>query len=794
MRFVDAFLYVLSNVSLVSLSRCAAAGRLDDEIDAAFQDLGLDMGDLDGLLDGPSAGNSGGGNNTRAAPASTSESRAWEDEMAEMDRFLDEAGAGAPRASSVTVTSSRGGDGGRVSVVARPAAAAPKRDVTEDDAALKVSREQPTLVRTQYAGGDATPTAVSTAGLDEVDNLLGQIKGEESHQLADSTQFIVNQDAISNCVIDFISLYTKLSQGPLPPEDVTEFVSLTEFLREEIMANYDKFALWLETLPNENLVSLHANRNQLKQSSAALLEVVKRYAGDSKKSDIVREIQTRVQTIVGDCWSFYVNSNDPWKYDHVVFYQVEELIKVAKRLLLAAKCESGEDWVTVCLLASNQAVVVARVCNFVSFTKRNLHLQKDISNVVVLLAKLIKRTMQVGDDCRRAPDNAKFKSQLNELQKAFIAQIRVLHQKVRAPVAAADSVVYTPEILLELATGYKSASKSLLDSIDNYCSLFGSSSDVDVQELIELGEFISRDISKMAKLFRDVPAALVVNVLNVAFNVSKLARIIVKWAELPSTHALTRDLLLSAMQTALNYSIQAKLLSSLKAASYPVVEIESSTYTAMRGLSMAISALYDACCFLDVSAMGTGSGGSDSDPNAVAQATALCLHFGHPTPVERKLELEDHFADNPDLNLRKGTTAGPTGGAGDALDDLDLDLNDDATLRGRSNTATLNADDLLNSVEDLLADPSLQQRTPTKASSTPAARAQPAAAAKPAAAPAPVEDDEADFPPLQPLPLQPPPLSDTDGYKDYMRLKYEHQQRENAILLRQMKRERAQGK
>lgn len=83
-------------------------------------------------------------------------------------------------------------------------------------------------------------------------------------------------------------------------------------------------------------------------------------------------------------------------------------------------------------------------------------------------------------------------------------------------------MVYTPEILLELATGYKSASKSLLDSIDNFCQLGGTSTDVDVQEMIELGEFISRDVAKMSKLFRDIPASLVVNVLNIAFNVSKV--------------------------------------------------------------------------------------------------------------------------------------------------------------------------------------------------------------------------------------------------------------------------------
>jgi hypothetical protein len=94
------------------------------------------------------------------------------------------------------------------------------------------------------------------------------------------------------------------------------------------MVNYDKFSMWLETLPNENLVSLHANRNQLKQSSAALLEEVKRFVVETSKKEAAKALLTRVQTVVGDCWSFYTNSNDPWKYDHVMFAQIEELIKV----------------------------------------------------------------------------------------------------------------------------------------------------------------------------------------------------------------------------------------------------------------------------------------------------------------------------------------------------------------------------------------------------------------------------------------------------------------------------------
>ncbi len=42
---------------------------------------------------------------------------------------------------------------------------------------------------------------------------------------------------------------------------------------------------------------------------------------------------------------------------------------MVKRLFLAAKCESGEDWVTICLIASNQTVIVSRLANFISFSK-----------------------------------------------------------------------------------------------------------------------------------------------------------------------------------------------------------------------------------------------------------------------------------------------------------------------------------------------------------------------------------------------------------------------------------------
>jgi hypothetical protein len=124
-----------------------------------------------------------------------------------------------------------------------------------------------------------------------------------------------------------------------------------------------------------------------------------------------------------------------------------------------------------------------------------------------------------------------------------------------------------------------------------------------------------------------------------------------------------------------------------------------------------------------------------------------------------QIELEDHFADNPDINVRSSSAP-----SGSALDGLDLDIDDD-TQRRRANS-TLNADDLLNSVEDLLADPTMRQqpqKQPPQQQQQQQKTAQ-AVSQKPAA----VEEEE-DFPYLEPLPAQPPSLSDTEGYTNYMR-------------------------
>jgi hypothetical protein len=147
----------------------AESGGLDDEIDAAFQDLGLDMGDLDSLsshdpVQKPAAAKQ---SNKAATPS-------WEDEMAEMDRFLDEAGAG---------------DGAQF----QAAVAASSAQNTDEDARLQVQREKPSLLQPKFADQDDEANGSTGRALDDVDALLGQIKGEESHQLAVSTQFIVNQ-------------------------------------------------------------------------------------------------------------------------------------------------------------------------------------------------------------------------------------------------------------------------------------------------------------------------------------------------------------------------------------------------------------------------------------------------------------------------------------------------------------------------------------------------------------------------------------------------------------------------
>merc|ERR1712000_677504 len=111
-------------------------------------------------------------------------------------------------------------------------------------------------------------------------------------------------------------------------------------------------------------------------------------------------------------------------------------------------------------------------------------------------------------------------------------------------------------------------------------------------------------------------------------------------------------------------------------------------------------------------------------------------------------------------------------GGGSELDNLDLDLGSGGTMRGRSGTSNLNADDLLSSVEDLLSDPTMHQRD----NNSKKQQEQQQASSQPAQE----DSDEEDFPYLEPLPAQPPSLGDTEGYKAYMRLKYEWQQRENA--------------
>jgi len=240
------------------------------------------------------------------------------------------------------------------------------------------------------------------------------------------------------------------------------------------------------------------------------------------------------------------------------------------------------------------------------------------------------------------------------------------------------------------------------------------------------------------------------NIMGIAFNISKIARVVVKWAELPSTGSKTRDLLLSTMQTALNYSIQAKAISSLKAASFPILEIESSLFTACRGLCSSISNIYDACCFLNLDSH-TPNSDIDDNPNAVSNATSQCLHYGKRTPmreIESKKDVFDEILPEQSNDFGE-TDAFDVGDILDTVNDLD-DFGD---------------------LEQIVDEPPPQK--------------------KPEPKPEPPKQEEEDLPELPPLPSQPPPLNDIEGYKNYMRLKYEHQQRENAILLREIKRKKA---
>ena len=346
----------------------------------------------------------------------------------------------------------------------------------------------------------------------------------------------------------------------------------------------------------------------------------------------------------------------------------------------------------------------------------------------------------------------KTRNLIESLSKAFVQQVKELHTKIRTPPPQPKPIVYTNEIMTTFGGGYKQAAKTVLESIDAYSNMFGSSLDVDVQELIELGELMSKSVAKMAELFRSVPIKIVENIMGIAFNISKMARIVVKWSELPSTDPKTRDLLLSTMQTAINYSIQAKCISSLKAASYPILEIESSLFTACRGLCSAISNIYDACCFLNLDAQEPESE-IDENPNSVSIATAQCLHYGKRTPmrqIESKRDVFDELL--PETEMGENTFD-----AGDILD----------TVNDFDDLGDLGYDDNQDNYQQQQPEPEPQKKQP------------------------PPQEEEEDFPELPPLPSQPPPLNDIEGYKDYMRLKYEHQQRENAILLREMKKKKA---
>ena len=444
----------------------------------------------------------------------------------------------------------------------------------------ELQRPERQILTAQFEGEASMPSGGVDDSLSAVDDLIGQMQQDEGSLLANETDLIVNWDSVTNCLIDFVAVFCKTFSGSLSEQDKSEMTELANYYVTEVKTNYEKFPFWLSTLDNDNVVTLHTSRNQTKESAESLAKNLASYNSNPDQKN-QRMLLNKVQTAVADCWCFYEAVNVGWSYDSVMFGKIEALVKTAKRLFAAAKCESGEDWVSVCLDSLNSALVTERNSNFVSYSKKSLPLQMDISNCSVMLAKIIKRAQLTGDEHRRLPV-PKTRHLLENLSKAFVQQVKILHGKLRTPASEPKPVVYTNEVMAMFSNGYKTAAKSVLESIDAYTNTFGSSLDVDVQELIELGEYISKHVGKMADLFRALPVQIVSNIMPIVFNVSKMARIIVKWAELESTDSKTRDLLLSTMQTALHYSIQAKCLSCLKAVAYPILEIESSLFTASR--------------------------------------------------------------------------------------------------------------------------------------------------------------------------------------------------------------------
>ena len=234
------------------------------------------------------------------------------------------------------------------------------------------------------------------SSINVVDDLLVEMQHNEGSILAHETDLIVNWDSVTNCLIEFISLFCKTLSGSLPENEKSEFQELGDYYLSEVKLNWEKFPFWLVTLDNENVVTLHSGRNQTKESAESLVKAVSQYNQLSDQRN-QKALLTRVQTAVADCWSFYEATNINWGYDSVVFKEIEVLVKVIKRLFASAKCESGEDWTMICLESLQIALKVERIGNFVAFSKKNLNLQIDIGTCCIMITKIIKKTQTTGD-------------------------------------------------------------------------------------------------------------------------------------------------------------------------------------------------------------------------------------------------------------------------------------------------------------------------------------------------------------------------------------------------------------
>eukprot|EP00697_Spironema_sp_BW2_P009679 gnl/Spiro4/24649_TR12232_c0_g2_i1.p1 gnl/Spiro4/24649_TR12232_c0_g2~~gnl/Spiro4/24649_TR12232_c0_g2_i1.p1 ORF type:complete len:244 (-),score=7.60 gnl/Spiro4/24649_TR12232_c0_g2_i1:5-661(-) len=215
------------------------------------------------------------------------------------------------------------------------------------------------------------------SSLNAVDELLDEMQDSQGSILAHETDLIVNWDTVSNCLIEFIALFSKTTLGTLSEQEKSELLELGEYYLTEVRANWEKFPFWLVTLDNENIVSLHTCRNQTKESAEMLMKSISQY-NQLPNQPNQKTLLSRVQTVVADCWCFYEATNISWGYDSVVFAEIEAYVKVVKRFFSAAKCENGENWTNICLESLQASLKVERIGNFIAYSKKKKKKKKTL--------------------------------------------------------------------------------------------------------------------------------------------------------------------------------------------------------------------------------------------------------------------------------------------------------------------------------------------------------------------------------------------------------------------------------